>query len=165
MELADKVQRLRGGRSNAELGKAAGCSATTIHNIARAGRQPSFAVGVRLARALGVAADWLGDDAQDWPPPPSMEDKTAEIVRQALESRGMIGALSDDERALLSAWRQLGPEGRAELRGYLRALRTGAAETPEPKLTQEDTELLRRVKAILADSGDAQDGQSGRGVG
>ncbi|MFW6153660.1 MAG: helix-turn-helix domain-containing protein [Planctomycetota bacterium] len=165
MELADKVQRLRGGRSNAELGKAAGCSATTIHNIARAGRQPSFAVGVRLARALGVAADWLGDDAQDWPPPPSMEDKTAAIVRQALESRGMIGELSDDERALLSAWRQLGAEGRAELRGYLRGLQAKTQGGSEASLSQEDKDLLRRVKGILAESPQQQDGQSGRGVG
>ncbi|NLF30063.1 MAG: helix-turn-helix transcriptional regulator [Planctomycetes bacterium] len=163
MELADKVQRLRRGLSNAELGKAAGCSATNIHSIARAGRQPSFAVGVRLARALGVPADWLGDDAQDWPPPPSMEDQTAALVRQALESRGMMGELADEERELLSAWRQLGPEGRAELRGYIRGLHSGT-QAPETALSPKDRELLRRVKAILADSPD-QAGQADRGVG
>ena len=109
VELAEKVERLRGKMTNLELAAACKCSAGNIHKITREGSQPSLAIGVRLARALGVPAEWLGDDEQGWPPPVSLADRAVELVKAALVGGGLAGELTSAERRLLASFRRCSP--------------------------------------------------------
>jgi len=104
MRLGEKLQKLRGGKSNAAIALACGCSTANIQKIIREGSTPNFALGVRLAKELGVPADWLADDGQDWPPPASVGQAAEDLVSAALAGAGLAGDLAqaDDESA--AAW-------------------------------------------------------------
>lgn len=127
MELADKVRRARAGRSYAEIARAVGCTPANIRKIEAEASQPGFVLGVRLAWALNVPADWLADDSADWPPPVSDQARAEGLVRKALTGAGLVGELSEDERDLLAAWRRLSDRRRGELQG----LATGWADTAD----------------------------------
>ncbi len=131
MELAEKVQRLRGKRSNADLAEACGCSPTHIQKIAREGSIPSLPIGVRLANTLGVSADWLADESADYPPPPTEKQVSAAMIEQVLAGGGLVGELSEEERALVSRFRALNDAGKGRMLGLaegLNASKTGLSD-------------------------------------
>ena len=100
--LSEKLERLKGRRSYAEIAELVNATAENIRKVVREGSQPSFALGVRLARAFGVSADWLGDDSADWPPPEPVERQVAHLLR-SVRNEGELGAgLSADEREFVS---------------------------------------------------------------
>ena len=83
MNLQEKLRRLKGDKSYADLAKAADCTPANVRKIIDEGSQPSFSIGAALAMALGVDAAWLADDKRDWPPPPkTREDKIVSIVQE-----------------------------------------------------------------------------------
>gem|GEM_PF-3746937 len=128
MDMADKIERLRGTQSYASLAKAVGCSSSNMHKIAREGGRPGFALGVKLARRFAVPPEWLADDAADWPPPAGDEQKAADIVRDALEGAGLAGDLDPDEREMMAAYRRLPTALRPKAAGYVIGLAAGGSE-------------------------------------
>ncbi len=139
MELAEKIQRLRGTLSNAALGQAVGCSPSNIQNVARAGGQPSFAVGARLAKILGVPAEWLADDEQDWPPPPTEKQAATAAIERMLAGAGLVGELNEEERDLLVRFRALNDVSKGRMLGLAEGLNASNASPPDlnPDLAEE----------------------------
>lgn len=70
---SDKLNRLITERrlSRADIAEKAGISYSTFRSYLEGERAriPSADKGVRIAALLGVGAEWLWDDALDWPPP------------------------------------------------------------------------------------------------
>lgn len=50
VDLADKISRLRGGRSNAELANLCECSTANIQKIIREGSQPNYSGDLILSK-------------------------------------------------------------------------------------------------------------------
>ena len=65
----EKVRKLYLGGNYAALSRQTGWSYKTLKNSVKAGNMPKADKAIRLARALGVRAEWLFDDNQGWPPP------------------------------------------------------------------------------------------------
>jgi transcriptional regulator with XRE-family HTH domain len=119
MTFAEKLRALKGDRSHAEIARLFGGSPQGVQNWASGRSIPRADYGVRLAAALGVPAEWLFDDSQDWPPPPTEDQQIVAAVRAAV---GDTANLTDYEREIISEARRLGAMARGELRGYLAGL-------------------------------------------
>ncbi len=119
MDFAQKLRRLRDGRPDHAIAEASGCSPGAVQKWASGRSIPRADYGVRLAAALGVPAEWLFDDSQDWPPPPTEDQQIVAAVRAAV---GDTANLTDYEREIISEARRLGAMARGELRGYLAGL-------------------------------------------
>lgn len=67
----DKVRRIveAAGIKLSHIEKCAKWPRNRLSAAMSSGAMPASDAGVRLARALGVPAEWLFDDEQDWPPP------------------------------------------------------------------------------------------------
>ena len=72
MEWWDKADRLLKGRTAAHIEREAGWSTNSLRTSIKRGSMPGANLGIKLARVLGVPAEWLFDDDADWPPPPSV---------------------------------------------------------------------------------------------
>lgn len=144
VELAEKLRRVRAGRSYADVAREVGCSPGNIRKIEAEASRPGFDLGMRLARALGVPAEWLADDEADWPPPASEEGQAVELVRGALTKAGIAGDLTDEERELLAGFRQLAPAQQRELLGYLRGLAAGGSSRGAAMAADLERRLLQR---------------------
>jgi transcriptional regulator with XRE-family HTH domain len=147
MTFADKLRRARGTRSYAEIGRQLGCAPETVRKWEAGQTSPLFEAGNKLARLLGVPADWLADDAQDWPPPVSQREQAVELVERALSSAGLAGQLSPQERELLASIRKLGPQGLAQVAGFVRGLETASAAAADPT---RGADLAAEVDGYLA---------------
>jgi len=76
MKAGEKVERLlaQRGMSAAALARLAGVGQDVISRLRHLdGYEPLASKAVRIARALGVPAEWLFDDEADWPPPEQPE--------------------------------------------------------------------------------------------
>ncbi|HOQ87811.1 MAG TPA: helix-turn-helix domain-containing protein [Phycisphaerae bacterium] len=71
MKFIDKLLRLQAERGYAwaKIERNAGLSRNRISNMINQGTMPAADDGIKLARALGVSAEWLFDEDQGWPPP------------------------------------------------------------------------------------------------
>lgn len=155
VKLGEKLQRLRGGTSYAEIGRAARCSAPTIRNIEAGGTlEPSVALVARLATHFGVSLDWLADESQGWPPPASDDEQAAELVRGALVGAGLAGELTRDERELLSRYRSLSQRHRDRVLGLVIGLASSGGD-------EEAAELAADVGEALGEA-DRQSGEAPR---
>lgn len=80
----EKAEKLMGDRPVAEIERAAGWAANTLSNALLKGTTPGADKAIRLARALGVPAEWLFDDSDTSPGPARVSsDQTAETLRIA----------------------------------------------------------------------------------
>lgn len=89
MTFSKKLDKLTTGKSRAELSRRAGLPVNAISDYVNKGYLPRLDTAVALARVLGVSLDWLSDDEQDFPPPPtpalsaqSTEELTHELGRR-----------------------------------------------------------------------------------
>jgi len=132
MTIGEKILRLLQDRSPEWLGRQVGYAGTSVRRVIEGGQLPNFLVGCKIAGVLGVSADWLADENQAWPPPATEEQRVSEIVRDALAGKGLAGELTDEERRLLSVFRDL-PEGEQHYAlGFLAGLaKTGSREAAE----------------------------------
>ncbi len=96
-----------------------GCSTQAVQKWSSGKSIPRADYGVRLAAALGVPAEWLFDDSQDWPPPPTEDQQIVAAVRAAM---GGAVSLTEAEQEIIAEARRLSPMARGELRGYLAGL-------------------------------------------
>ncbi len=69
MTWQQKIRRLLGGKNASALAESVGLPRTSIRNAVNTGQVPRVDKAIKIARALGVPADWLFDDARPWPPP------------------------------------------------------------------------------------------------
>ncbi len=143
MKLRHKLRKLRGDQPIAEIARAAHCSGPTIADI-EAGRtkDPKFSIIAGAAGYFAVPLDWLADDSQPWPPPPSDSQQAVEMVRAALAKEGLAGELDKDERRLLAAWRALSDADRTWILGCITGLDAGGTEG-----TADFAAALRRGKS------------------
>ncbi len=76
MTWVEKVERLitQQGTNPSEIGRKAGWAVNTLPTAMRRGNAISVTKALSLARALGVTADWLFDDALDWDDRPITAD-------------------------------------------------------------------------------------------
>lgn len=128
MKLAEKIRRIKGSRSYADIAREVKCSSENIRKIVDQNSWPGFALGVRLAKYLGVPIVWLADDSQDWPPPEDKAAEAVEMVRDALAGAGLAGELTARERAILTHYRALADEMKLKAEGYLIGLDHGGTE-------------------------------------
>jgi len=129
--LAEKLERLKGGRSYAEIAALADATAENIRKVVREGSQPGFALGVRLARVFGVPADWLGDDSADWPPPESVEKQIARLLRAANLDEGSGAELSKEERRFVTLSRAMPVDMRQRFMDKMLSYAEGIVETEQ----------------------------------
>lgn len=103
---AEKTKRLLEGRSLRAIEKAAGWTTNSLAGTMNKQAVPSATKGVALARALGVSADWLFDDEQDWPPPESLEEfgltaeELIELTQTVFEGAAQLLAVAVEHRQL-----------------------------------------------------------------
>jgi len=119
VDFAQKLRRLRDGRPDHAIAEASGCSPGAVQKWASGRSIPRADYGVRLAAALGVPAEWLFDDSQDWPPPPTEDQQIVQAVRSAM---GGAVTLTEAEQEIIGMYRRLEPFAQGEARGYLAGL-------------------------------------------
>lgn len=135
--MQEKLRRLKGGRSYAEIGEALHCAPERVRKWIDAGAEPHFRIGVQLAAYFGVSPQWLGDDAADWPPPASTDERILETVRSALAGAGAAGSVTDAEREALAALRRLPETLAARAVGVLVGMAAAAGEPISPAATSD----------------------------
>jgi len=84
MKFYDKLRKLQEehGYAWSKIERKAGLGRNRITNMVNDHQVPNAIDGIKLARALGVSAEWLFDENQGWPPPDiSARRLTAEEVR------------------------------------------------------------------------------------
>jgi len=69
MNWLEKAKRLLKGKNASELSRAVHLPPSAIGAAVSKGNLPKADKAVKIARALGVSADWLFDDLAEWPPP------------------------------------------------------------------------------------------------
>jgi hypothetical protein len=71
MNWREKIRLVADSRpeSMSQISRAAGREDTWLAAMLNKGNEPGSVTGMRLAQVLGVPAEWLWDDSQDWPPP------------------------------------------------------------------------------------------------
>ena len=100
MEWVEKVRRLKGQRSLADIERAAGWGRNSLASRMSRRVVPGVNLGISLARALDVSVYWLFDAGDGWPPPsagvvnserldPAVQD---ELLRLAEEIRARRAA-------------------------------------------------------------------------
>jgi len=129
--LGAKLSRLRneGGFSYSAVARWIGRSTNAVRDI-EAGRtkEPSVTIVRKLAEAYHVTIDWLTDESQGWPPPPSEDTRVSDIVRPAIANQGLAGELTDEERELLAGFRKLPPKQQDRIVGYVIGLAASGSE-------------------------------------
>ena len=152
MDLSDKIRRAKGERNYSEIARAAApCSPENIRKIVDQGSEPRFKLGCRIARVLGVPAQWLGDDEQDWPPPPDQEQQGLELIRQALAGNGLIDQASDDERKLVTDFRQLNAQARSQI-AELVSQQAAEYERLKAAMSQQAEDLKSQLHKKVSES-------------
>jgi hypothetical protein len=68
MTFTEKLSRLTEDRTKTKVSRRAGLHPTAISNYLVKGCVPRGDIALRIARAIGVSAEWMLDDAQGWPP-------------------------------------------------------------------------------------------------
>jgi len=121
MSLRQKLRRIKGGRSYADIAREVGCSPGNVRKIFDEGSEPRFTLGVKLARTLGADVDWLVDDEAEGDPPVDQRNRVASLVEDALAGAGLTGDLSLDEIKLVGVFRRLDRDQRLRLQGFLSA--------------------------------------------
>ena len=138
--IADKLSRLRGGRNYSEVARGVGYSTNAIRDV-EAGRtdNPRIDLVRKLSEFYGVSLEWLADDSQDWPPPPTEKQQLTETLERVLAGAGLAGELNDDERELISGFRGLNGEARGRVLGMIEGLNASNASPPDlnPDLAEE----------------------------
>ena len=66
MNWREKLRKLLVGRNASYLARGVGLNACAITRAATKGEMPRAPKAIKIARALGVPADWLFDDDQPW---------------------------------------------------------------------------------------------------
>jgi transcriptional regulator with XRE-family HTH domain len=155
MTMREKILRCWQG-PQAALARAAQTSSSNLAKITstRELSKPSYDLFLRIAKALQVPAEWLGDDTADWPPPPSADQQIVDAVRGVMASAGAGGAASDDERRLLQAARSVDAASLRQLVGYAEGLAQALARPPltDAQKAAEAQELLERGRRLLAEA-------------
>jgi transcriptional regulator with XRE-family HTH domain len=87
-EKVDRMVKLLGW-TRAQFAERLGVPVSTANRwFGRHPTDPSITVGARMARVLGVSADWIFDESADWPPRvvagPAADGDLDEAVRAAL---------------------------------------------------------------------------------
>lgn len=106
MTYSEKIKRLTDGRSAAKLGRVVGLHKSAIRDVVNTGKRPRIDKAIKIARALGVTADWLFDDAQDWPPPsatPRSADAEAVLDLIARAARAIANTLEHEKGQRIAA--------------------------------------------------------------
>lgn len=147
MQLGRKISRLRaqmpGSPSPEWVAKQVGVHGTSIRRIESGENEPRLRVVIGLARLFNVSLDWLCDDAQNWPPPPSPSKNIIIMLRDAMLKSGAVGVISGDERKVVAAMRRLPSEMVAQVVGYVDGL-ARAAVSPERELSAAEIEQFDR---------------------
>lgn len=108
MKFGEKLDKLAGERSRAELSRQAGLPQNAISDYVNKGYIPRLDTAAALAKVLGASLDWLADDSQGWPPPKlgaatpaqlSHDELMTEVARRyrqnVLHIRSVVEGLKD----------------------------------------------------------------------
>jgi len=92
VNFSEKLKALRGqhGLKQSELAGKSGVTANKIQRYEQSNQKPKGDDALALAKALGVTADYLLDDALPFPPPEEYLSEKVAIIRKL---EGLIGAL------------------------------------------------------------------------
>lgn len=156
MQIGKKMSKLRGGHSPEWVAKAISCHGGSIRRYETGEQKPRYDRALKLAVLFGVDTHWLLDDQQDWPPPETVADKTAELVSQALAGAGLAGELTDDERQLLSRWRHLNDRQQGRVLGMVEGLGEAAADSAE-EIPPHERMVLDKVRDLVGRELDKRD--------
>ena len=138
MDWREKIERLLRGLNAASHARKVGLPPSSIGAAVTRENEPNARKAVKITRALGVNADWLFDDEQDWPPPKSGDaviDNAPDIAllaaldRRARYLRGMCDEAIKQAREIASAKgdHPLSSEDREALIERMRGIATMAA--------------------------------------
>lgn len=130
MQLQEKLQRLKEGRSYSEIAKKIGCSPENVRKIIDQGTEPKFLLGVRLAQVLGADIEWLADEQQGFPIMPTRSEEIINKINQAIDGAGLAGELDPLERQVITGLRQMSEPQRQRVAAYLQGLIDSALESP-----------------------------------
>jgi len=144
MNFADKLRRLRAGRSPEWVGQQVKCAGGSIRRMETNDQEPKIRLAFALATLFKVPLDWLVDDSLDWPPPASEGSNIITMVRDAMLRDGRLGALSADETAIIAAVRQLPPDLIRQAVGYVQGLTVQREVTPAGGTSRSDIETMGR---------------------
>jgi len=165
MRIGDKIRKLRLYQrlTHQALADYVNCSEGAIRQLESGQiKSPRVNICCELAKMFNVSLDWLADDEVGWPPPESQEQQSSDIIRQALESSGLIGELSALERDLVSSMRKLRPDLRHQILGYIKGC-LDSAQTPPTDLKNiqldETNEDVIKGKSIIRKALDMEDRQ------
>lgn len=142
MDMGHKLRQLRGNASLREIGSVGGCSPNTVREIEMGlTRDPSAVTIFRLARHYHVPMEWLCDDAQDWPPPASTDERIIQAVREAMAP---AGARNEGEHRLLRLYRTMDIGARA---ATFNIIQTMAGVAVANRTGTTDADIGRGLKA------------------
>ena len=149
MVFTEKLSRLTTGKRS-RIAKAAGLPTSAVSNYISKKQMPRGDKALALARATGVPVEWLLDDSQDWPAPPSNAVSAITIDQLAAElGRRMYGVASALLAKLAKAQRIKWTEVAAELLKSTELLRSDI-DAELPKKLRDLVTLPGQISALLA---------------
>ncbi|OUU24405.1 MAG: hypothetical protein CBC13_03655 [Planctomycetia bacterium TMED53] len=118
MKIGRKILNLRRDRGVAQRSLAEMTSVTpsALSRIEAGIHQPKGPVALRIARVLGVSADYILDESAPYPPP------IEALLEAEIPSESMVEEnLTAKEKELVDSYRTLGPEEKVAFRDILNA--------------------------------------------
>jgi transcriptional regulator with XRE-family HTH domain len=140
MKFREKLDKLAGDRSRAELSRKAGLPQNAISDYINKGYIPRLDTASALAKVLGTSLDWLADDSQDWPPP-SVQSNSPSLLPDG-------DIVAEFERRLVYAALDLREALRAAEKQDWKAAVIRLAELPKGETSNEVADVLKVQKSL-----------------
>jgi transcriptional regulator with XRE-family HTH domain len=141
MKFSEKLAKLTEGRNRSDLARAVRLPPSILSNYINRGSTPRADIALSVAKALDVPLQWLVDDEQSWPAPPSPAAamSTAQLAEElSRRSAGIVDAIWEKLRAARGAdWVEL----------TLTALALDPSK-PIPKALQKQLEIPSQLNAL-----------------
>lgn len=133
------MRQLAEGRNLSEIARREGLYNAAISDAMNKGQLPKADKAIRIARALGVSAEWLWDDARSWPPPSSGQP----------EAPAPDGILFIDVLSRARALRNRLAEINAQAESFVHSTPQSPERSPQPSPPQEMVVFLRIIRDFM----------------
>ena len=147
-KITEKLSRLVEGKRLADVARLARIKPTQVRDYTVKGAPPRYDIALKLAHALNVPADWLLDDAKNFPAPPPQE----KISPSDLSDRELMLEIARRFRidfvAVIDALDQIDMENWAQIRQNLAAWREGEPMPPEAQRVRPIVDAIENATAM-----------------